>query len=109
MQPEGYGPRHIALSGLSCIYFAPSHSLIENQGEILFTLHETNNILTTQKLDEEDRTGVISSLSTLPDDVSSTAQFEAGEILIPPTSKKFPRQFVYCSNRYVTLSSYTRE
>jgi 6-phosphogluconolactonase (cycloisomerase 2 family) len=84
-QPEGSGPRHIAVLG-----------------DLLLTLHETASTLTTQNLSAQDPLAIISQLSVIPDSASKNATFGAGEILLPPTSDAFPDQFIYVSNRNVS-------
>jgi 6-phosphogluconolactonase (cycloisomerase 2 family) len=87
-QPQGSGPRHIALFN-----------------NILYTLHEKTSTLTSQKLppaaDQTGQTPTISSVSIVPSNPPEGSQFAAAEILLPPPTKSFPKTFVYASNRNI--------
>ena len=85
-QPTGSGPRHSVI-----------------HGDILVTLHETANTITTQRIPPlgQNSSGVISSFSVIPEDQVALegALFAAAELLIPKPNDAFPSTLVYASNR----------
>jgi len=85
-QPTGSGPRH---------------SVIHD--DILVTLHETANTITTQRIPPlgQNSSGIISSLSVVPEDQVGLegAVFAAAELLIPKPNNAFPITLAYASNR----------
>lgn len=83
-QPAGSGPRHIAIS----------------RG-LLYTLHETTSTLSVQLMPPAPNgtSTITSSVSIVPSGAPSGATWAAAEILIPPTSPSFPKEYIYASNR----------
>ncbi|KAJ6618120.1 putative isomerase YbhE [Mycena sp. CBHHK59/15] len=83
-QPKGSGPRHIAISN-----------------DRLYTLHELASTLTVQAIPTAPNgtSSIISSTSIIPANPPAGAVWAAAEILIPPPSPQFPRQYIYVSNR----------
>lgn len=76
----------------------PSHAA---QGRFVFTLHDDLTV-TTHDLHADDPNEPVSTVSIMPSGVEG-AVFEAGELLAPDVSDKFPGRFVYCSSMYVLL------
>ncbi|KAG6853999.1 hypothetical protein C0991_011656 [Blastosporella zonata] len=85
-QPEGSGPRHIAMSN-----------------NRLFTIHELASTLTVQAIPAAPNgtASIIASASIIPPDPPAGASFAAAEILIPKPTWKFPTPYIYVSNRNV--------
>ncbi|KAJ3568490.1 hypothetical protein NP233_g5669 [Leucocoprinus birnbaumii] len=83
-QPAGSGPRHIAI--------------FEDR---LFTLHETASTLSVQVVPPAPNgtTPILSDVSTHPVVNLPGAVFAAAEILIPKPTKRFPKPYIYVSNR----------
>ncbi|KAJ7149021.1 Lactonase, 7-bladed beta-propeller-domain-containing protein [Mycena crocata] len=83
-QPKGSGPRHIRISN-----------------NRLYTLHELASTLSVQAIPSAPNgtSPVISTASIIPANPPAGAVWAAGEILIPPPSARFPRQYIYVSNR----------
>ncbi|KAJ7100693.1 Lactonase, 7-bladed beta-propeller-domain-containing protein [Mycena belliarum] len=83
-QPIGSGPRHIAIS--------------HNR---LYTLHELASTLTVQEIPSAPNgtSKIISTASIIPSNPPASAQWAAAEILIPPPSPRFSKQYIYVSNR----------
>ncbi|KAG5722949.1 hypothetical protein E4T56_gene5102 [Termitomyces sp. T112] len=83
-QPEGSGPRHIAISN-----------------DRLFTLHELASTLTVQRVPSEPNgtAPIIASASIIPSDPPEGASFAAAEILIPKPTQSFWKPYIYVSNR----------
>ncbi|TFY83352.1 hypothetical protein EWM64_g659 [Hericium alpestre] len=85
-QPQGSGPRHIAL--------------FDN---FLYTLHETASTLTVQPLPAAPNgtSTIVTQVSTVPsNDLNLTnATWAAAEILLPALNQRFQKAFVYTSNR----------
>ncbi|TFK34616.1 Lactonase, 7-bladed beta-propeller-domain-containing protein [Crucibulum laeve] len=83
-QPQGSGPRHIAI-----------------YNERLYTLHELASTLTVQTIPQAPNgtASIIASASILPPNPPAGAMFAAGEILIPAPTTKFPTPYIYVSNR----------
>jgi 6-phosphogluconolactonase (cycloisomerase 2 family) len=84
-QPKGSGPRHIAV--------------VQDR---LFVLHELSSTLTLQTIPSSPsvtNVPLIANVSIVPSDPAPGAVWAAGEILIPPTSPSFPKQYIYVSNR----------
>ena len=85
-QPTGSGPRHSVI-----------------HGDLLVTLHETANTLTTQRIPPlgQNSSGIICSFSVVPEDQAGLegALFAAAELLIPKPNDAFPSTLVYASNR----------
>lgn len=83
-QPQGSGPRHLAIHGNS-----------------LFTLHELASTLTVQAIPPAPNgtSPIIDSVSIIPPNPPAGALWAAGEILIPQPTAKFPVPYIYVSNR----------
>lgn len=83
-QPQGSGPRHIAI-----------------YGDRLFTLHELASTLTVQTIPSDPNTAspLIASVSIIPSDVPAGSKWAAAEILIPEPCDEFPTPYIYVSNR----------
>jgi len=83
-QPNGSGPRHIAL-----------------KDGFLFTLHELASTLTSQRLPPAPNgtTPLISNVSIIPPNPPAGGAFAAAEILYPTPSAQFTGDFIYVSNR----------
>ncbi|KAF7324747.1 putative isomerase YbhE [Mycena kentingensis (nom. inval.)] len=83
-QPKGSGPRHGRLS--------------KNR---LYTLHELSSTLSVQTIPSypNGTSTTISTVSIIPSNPPTTAVWAAGEILIPPPTARFPREYIYVSNR----------
>ncbi|KXN82927.1 hypothetical protein AN958_02010 [Leucoagaricus sp. SymC.cos] len=84
-QPAGSGPRHIAI--------------FEDR---LFTLHETASTLTVQAVPAAPNgtSPILSDVSTVPPGKHPEgAIFAASEILIPNPTRRFPKPYIYVSNR----------
>ncbi|KAA1472645.1 putative isomerase YbhE [Dentipellis sp. KUC8613] len=84
LQPNGSGPRHIAL--------------FDNT---LYTVHELASTLTQQALPPAPNgtSTITAQLSTVPPNNLSSPQWAAGEILLPQPNAKFSSPYVYVSNR----------
>jgi len=67
----------------------------------LFVLHEISSTLTVQEIPAAPNgtSRIISDVSTFPADSPAEAMFAAAEILIPKPTKRFPKAFIYTSNR----------
>ncbi|KAJ7489308.1 Lactonase, 7-bladed beta-propeller-domain-containing protein [Mycena latifolia] len=89
-QPTGSGPRHIAISN-----------------ERLYTLHELASTLTVQAIPSAPNgtSTIISTASIIPANPPAGAVWAAAEILIPPPSECFPKQYIYVSNRNTGVQS----
>ncbi|KAJ6598372.1 Lactonase, 7-bladed beta-propeller-domain-containing protein [Mycena vulgaris] len=83
-QPTGSGPRHIAISN-----------------DRLYTLHELASTLSVQAIPSAPNgtAPVISMASIIPANPPAGAVWAAAEILIPPPSARFSKQYIYVSNR----------
>jgi len=83
-QPQGSGPRHIAI-----------------YDERLFVLHELASTLTVQRIPAAPNgtSSLIANVSIIPPDPPAGAAFAAAEILIPPPTEAFPIPYIYVSNR----------
>ncbi|OCB91011.1 putative isomerase YbhE [Sanghuangporus baumii] len=83
-QPEGSGPRHIAIAD-----------------GYLYALHELASTLTSQQLPAAPNgtSPLIANMSIIPPDPVEGAAFAAGEILIPAVSNSFNGSFIFTSNR----------
>ncbi|KAF7303818.1 putative isomerase YbhE [Mycena indigotica] len=83
-QPTGSGPRHMRISN-----------------DRLYTLHELSSTLTVQTIPSypNGTSHIISTASIIPPNPPSSAEWAAGEILIPAASQSFPKQYIYVSNR----------
>ncbi|KAK2467915.1 hypothetical protein APHAL10511_000210 [Amanita phalloides] len=83
-QPQGSGPRHIAIFD-----------------DKLYTLHELSSTLTVQDIPAgpNGTSSIIASVSIIPPNPPAGAHFAAAEILIPPPSAEFPIPYIYVSNR----------
>jgi len=83
-QPQGSGPRHIRISD-----------------DRLYTLHELASTLTVQAIPSAPNgtSTIISSASIIPANPPASAVWAAAEIMIPPPSLRFPKQYIYVSNR----------
>ncbi|TFK24022.1 putative isomerase YbhE [Coprinopsis marcescibilis] len=83
-QPKGSGPRHISI-----------------YKQRLFVLHELSSTLTVQKIPDLafDKVSIIANVSIAPEDGPADAIYAAAEILIPPLTRKFPKSYIYVSNR----------
>ncbi|KAJ2920793.1 hypothetical protein H1R20_g16301, partial [Candolleomyces eurysporus] len=87
-QPKGSGPRHISIVG-----------------DRLFTLHELSSTLSVQPIPALNATSsAITRVSVAPEDAPAGAKWSAAEILIPPPTKRFPKSYIYVSNRNLGLS-----
>ncbi|KAF5353888.1 hypothetical protein D9756_007265 [Leucocoprinus leucothites] len=85
-QPEGSGPRHIAI--------------FEDR---LYTIHELSSTLTVQKIPSAPNgtSTIISDVSIVPPNPPAGASFAAAELLIPARTKRFPKSYIYASNRNI--------
>ncbi|KAF9523233.1 Lactonase, 7-bladed beta-propeller-domain-containing protein [Crepidotus variabilis] len=86
-QPEGSGPRHIAV-----------------HNDRLFVLHELSSTLSLSPLPSSFSTSpeVLQTVSIIPLNAPPNSEWHAGEILIPPSSDNFPSNaYIYVSNRNV--------
>ncbi|EAU86750.2 hypothetical protein CC1G_06511 [Coprinopsis cinerea okayama7 len=83
-QPKGSGPRHISI-----------------HNDRLFVLHELSSTLTLQRIPAlgTNTSDIISTLTTFPSDGPQNPRWAAAEILIPPTTERFPVPYIYISNR----------
>ncbi|KAJ7040655.1 Lactonase, 7-bladed beta-propeller-domain-containing protein [Mycena alexandri] len=85
-QPLGSGPRHLRISN-----------------ERLYVLHELASTLTVQAIPAAPNgtSSIISTASIIPTNPPppAGAVWAAAEILIPPPSARFPKQYIYVSNR----------
>ncbi|KAJ7176736.1 Lactonase, 7-bladed beta-propeller-domain-containing protein [Mycena filopes] len=83
-QPQGSGPRHIRISN-----------------DRLYVLHELASTLTVQAIPTAPNgtSSIIASASIIPANPPAGAVWAAAEILIPPPSTLFPKQYIYVSNR----------
>ncbi|KDQ07996.1 hypothetical protein BOTBODRAFT_38331 [Botryobasidium botryosum FD-172 SS1] len=89
-QPKGSGPRHI---------------VVQDSTRTIYTVHELDNTLTAQVLpapNSSEPAKILASLSVLPPDVPRGSQNGAAELILSPTNKKFPKPFLYASNRNVS-------
>ncbi|KAI0050553.1 putative isomerase YbhE [Auriscalpium vulgare] len=85
-QPQGSGPRHIAI-----------------YNDTLYTVHETASTLTEQPIPTAPNgtSEITAQLSTIPNNTLTDAKFAAAEILIPTPNTEYPDAFIYVSNRNV--------
>lgn len=86
-QPQGSGPRHIAI--------------LDDQ---LYTIHEHSSTLTLQNIPPSPintAAPLIANVSIIPSDPPTGAKFAAAEILIPPTTDQFTEPYIYVSNRNI--------
>ncbi|KIY52129.1 putative isomerase YbhE [Fistulina hepatica ATCC 64428] len=83
-QPEGSGPRHIAI-----------------HDGYLYTLHELSSTLTVQEMPSypNGSSPFIANVSIVPPHRREGSKFQAAEILLPPMSINFPVPYIYVSNR----------
>jgi len=83
-QPQGSGPRHIAI--------------FNNR---LFTLHELASTLSVQTLPAQPNgtATTFATVSIIPPNPPAGALWAAAEILIPPPTTAFPTPYIYVSNR----------
>ncbi|KAJ7628562.1 putative isomerase YbhE [Roridomyces roridus] len=83
-QPAGSGPRHIRISD-----------------ERLYVLHELASTLTVQRIPTypNGTSEIIDSASIIPNITAPGALWAAAEIMIPAPSTRFPKQYIYVSNR----------
>ncbi|THH03776.1 hypothetical protein EW145_g6014 [Phellinidium pouzarii] len=83
-QPNGSGPRHIAL-----------------KDDYLYVVHELSSTLTSQHLPAAPNgtSSLTANFSIIPPDLPSGAAMAGAEILIPTISHTFSGSFVYVSNR----------
>jgi len=72
-------------------------------GDTLYTVHETASTLTAQRLPAAPNgtSTITTQLSTVPQNNLTDAVFAAAEILIPVPTTKFPKTYIYVSNRNV--------
>ena len=71
-------------------------------GDRLYTLHELTSTLSVQPIPSLDATSTeIASVSIAPTDAPSGAKWSAAEILIPNATERFPKQYIYTSNRNI--------
>ncbi|KAG9087820.1 hypothetical protein FRC07_012732, partial [Ceratobasidium sp. 392] len=92
-QPAGSGPRHAVV-----------------KGNRLYTLHELSNTLTLQiipPLGSSLQPPVTASVSIVPSSSSNSSTLTAGELLISPTTSRFPTQYLYATNRGETNDTVT--
>ncbi|TFY83341.1 hypothetical protein EWM64_g660 [Hericium alpestre] len=85
-QPQGSGPRHIAiLDGY------------------LYTVHETASTVTSQPLPDaiNGTSNIITTIDIRPQDAPADAHFGAGELVLCPPNQLFPKPYLYASNRNV--------
>ncbi|KAF9044469.1 Lactonase, 7-bladed beta-propeller-domain-containing protein [Panaeolus papilionaceus] len=89
-QPKGSGPRHIAI-----------------YNDRLFTLHELSSTLSVQTLPSQPNgsSTTFATVSIIPSNPPSGAKWAAAEILIPPTTSRFPTPYIYVSNRNTANNS----
>ncbi|PPQ73722.1 hypothetical protein CVT24_006979 [Panaeolus cyanescens] len=89
-QPKGSGPRHIAIH--------------DNR---LFTIHELSSTLSVQTIPFQPNgtSTTFASVSIIPSNSPAGAQWAAAEILIPPTTPRFPIPYIYVSNRNTANNS----
>jgi len=83
-QPQGSGPRHIAIFN-----------------DRLFTIHELASTLSVQNIPPAPNGTVttFASVSIIPPNPPAGAVYAAAEVLIPAPSAKFPIPYIYVSNR----------
>ncbi|KAI0794979.1 putative isomerase YbhE [Abortiporus biennis] len=83
-QPQGSGPRHIAV-----------------RGNMLYVLHELSSTLTQQLIPPAPNgtTPLIANFSILPPNPPPQADWHAGEILLADVSPQFSQPYIYVSNR----------
>lgn len=67
----------------------------------LYTLHELASTLTVQAIPSAPNgtSTIISTASIIPANPPASAVWAAAEIMIPPPSLRFPKQYIYVSNR----------
>ncbi|EIW75591.1 putative isomerase YbhE [Coniophora puteana RWD-64-598 SS2] len=82
--PNGTGPRHIRV--------------VDN---MLYTVHEFASTLTMQAVPSypNGTSDIIANVSIIPPNPPSGSSFAGGELLAPPPSTAFPKQYFYASNR----------
>lgn len=69
-------------------------------GDRLFTLHELSSTLSVQSVPTLNATSsAITRVSVAPEDAPAGAKWSAAEVLIPPPTKRFPKSYIYVSNR----------
>ncbi|KAF8811111.1 putative isomerase YbhE [Phlegmacium glaucopus] len=83
-QPKGSGPRHIAI-----------------HNNRLFTVHELASTLSVQSIPPPPNgtATTFATVSIIPANRPPGAVYAAAEILIPPPCFKFPKPYIYVSNR----------
>ncbi|CAK5262005.1 unnamed protein product [Mycena citricolor] len=83
-QPGGSGPRHMAIAN-----------------NRLYVVHELASTLTVQAIPRAPNgtASIIDSVSIVPPGVPAGALMAGAEVLIPRPSHRFPRQYIYVSNR----------
>ncbi|KAF9469597.1 Lactonase, 7-bladed beta-propeller-domain-containing protein [Collybia nuda] len=84
-QPIGSGPRHI----------------VAKDG-VIYALHELINTVTAQTIPpvgSSTAPKLLASFTTLPGDVAPGSEHGVAEIMMPPTSREFPEELLYISNR----------
>jgi len=71
----------------------------------LFVLHELSSTLTVQEMPAAPNgtSRIISDISIPPPDPPAGAVFAAAEILIPRPTKRFPKAYIYTSNRNIGI------
>lgn len=72
----------------------------------LFTLHETTSTLSVSSIppSPQGTAQTFDSVSIVPTNSPAGISWFAAEILIPPTSAKYPTQYIYVSNRSARAS-----
>ncbi|KAJ3513530.1 hypothetical protein NLJ89_g2895 [Agrocybe chaxingu] len=93
-QPKGSGPRHIAIFN-----------------DRLFTLHELSSTLSVQSIPRAPN-GTVTTFATssiIPPNPPAGAVFQAAEILIPKPTKRFPKPYIYVSNRNTAPGTQTAQ
>ncbi|CAL1710950.1 unnamed protein product [Somion occarium] len=85
-QPPNSGPRHIAV-----------------KGNMLYTFHETDSTLTQQAIPQDPTapSPMIATLNITPPNPPPQAHFAAAEIRLLNSSPKFPKAYIYTSNRAI--------
>ncbi|KAG8756369.1 hypothetical protein FRC12_010599 [Ceratobasidium sp. 428] len=84
-QPAGSGPRHGVVSG-----------------NTLYTIHELSNTVTQQTipaLGSSAQPPIIANISIIPTDSTNPSAHTAAELILPPLTSAFPKQYLYATNR----------
>ncbi|KAF9044470.1 putative isomerase YbhE [Panaeolus papilionaceus] len=89
-QPQGSGPRHIAI-----------------HDDRLFTIHELSSTLSVQSIPAQPNgtSTTFAIESIIPSNSPAGAKWAAAEVLIPPPTRRFPIPYIYVSNRNVANNS----